>query len=224
MYLYRNYQNFETVSYSYNLSSLICRLCNNTYSIRHFSRNQAIKMKNLLKWIAIIFVGFIIIGIIFGDDSSQTVTTETEIDENASEQLVTIAEPEQVETTVIDVVREDVVDVVREESEPEGLSRPQKNAVRSAEQYISMTGFSREGLIDQLSSDGGEGYEVTDATIAIDSLNIDWNEQAVRSAEQYLDMMGFSCSGLVDQLSSDGGDGYTVDQATYGAHQAGACS
>ena len=86
-----------------------------------------------------------------------------------------------------------------------------------------MTGFSREGLIDQLSSDGGEGYDITDATIAIDSLSIDWNEQAVRSAEQYLDMMGFSCNGLIDQLSSDGGEGYTVDQATYGAQQAGAC-
>ena len=174
-------------------------------------------MKNLLKWIAIIFVGLIIIGVIFGDDSSQTVTTntDTKINESPSEQLVTVTEPEQVKTSI--------VDVVQEEAEPEGLSRPQKNAVRSAEQYISMTGFSREGLIDQLSSDGGEGYDITDATIAIDSLSIDWNEQAVRSAEQYLDMMGFSCNGLIDQLSSDGGEGYTVDQATYGAQQAGAC-
>ena len=174
-------------------------------------------MKNLLKWIAIIFVGLIIIGVIFGDDSSQTVTTntDTKINESPSEQLVTVTEPEQVKTSI--------VDVVQEEAEPEGLSRPQKNAVRSAEQYISMTGFSREGLIGQLSSDGGEGYDITDATIAIDSLSIDWNEQAVRSAEQYLDMMGFSCNGLIDQLSSDGGEGYTVDQATYGAQQAGAC-
>lgn len=172
-------------------------------------------MKNLLKWIAIIFVGLIIIGVIFGDDSPQTVTTNDRINESPSEQAFTAA-PEQIETTT--------VDVAQEEAEPEGLSRPQKNAVRSAEQYISMTGFSREGLIGQLSSDGGEGYEVADATIAIDSLNIDWNEQAVRSAEQYLNMMGFSCNGLIDQLSSDGGEGYTVDQATYGAQQAGACS
>lgn len=172
-------------------------------------------MKNLLKWIAIIFVGLIIIGVIFGDDSSQTVTTDAEIDQSSSGQSVTTADPEQIETPMLDTVQD--------EAEPEGLSRPQKNAVRSAEQYISMTGFSREGLIDQLSSYGGEGYEVVNATIAIDSLNIDWNEQAVRSAEQYLDMMGFSCNGLIDQLSSDGGEGYTVDQAAYGALQAGAC-
>ena len=172
-------------------------------------------MKNVLKWIAIIFVGFIIIGAIFGDDSSQTVTTKTNVNESLSEQSVTDDAPEQIETNI--------VSVVQEEAETEGLSRPQKNAVRSAEQYISMTGFSRKGLIGQLSSDGGEGYDTADATIAIDSLNIDWNEQAVRSAEQYLDMMGFSCNGLIDQLSSDGGEGYTVDQATYGAQKAGAC-
>jgi hypothetical protein len=103
------------------------------------------------------------------------------------------------------------------------LTGPQKNAVRSAEQYLSMTGFSRAGLIDQLSSEYGEGYSVTDATAAIDSLSVDWNAQSVRSAKQYLDMTGFSCKGLIDQLSSDYGSKYTVSEATYGAQQAGAC-
>jgi len=103
------------------------------------------------------------------------------------------------------------------------LTGPQKNAVRSAKQYISMSGFSRSGLIDQLSSEYGDGYEVADATAAVDSLTIDWNEQAARSAKQYLDMSGFSCNGLIDQLSSDAGDKYTVEQATFGAEQAGAC-
>ena len=107
---------------------------------------------------------------------------------------------------------------------PKGLSRPQKNAVRSAKQYISMTGFSRDGLINQLSSEYGDGYEVADATVAVDSLNLNWNEQAVRSAKQFLNMTGFSCNGLIEQLSSSAGDKYTVNEATYGAQQAGACS
>ncbi len=108
--------------------------------------------------------------------------------------------------------------------EPESkLTPPQQNALRSAEQYISMTGFSRDGLIGQLSSDAGEGYEVADATIAVDNLVVDWNEQAARSAKQYLDMSGFSCKGLIQQLSSSAGDKYTKSQATYGAQQAGAC-
>ena len=86
-----------------------------------------------------------------------------------------------------------------------------------------MTGFSRQGLIDQLSSDAGEGYSVADATAAVDSLDVDWNENAARSAEQYLKMAGFSCKGLIEQLSSDAGEKYTVAQATYGARAAGAC-
>lgn len=105
----------------------------------------------------------------------------------------------------------------------DGLTGPQRNAVRSAEAYISMSGFSRQGLIEQLSSDAGDGYSVADATAAVDSLNVDWNEQAVRSAKNYLEIMGFSCNGLIDQLSSDAGDGYTKSQAQYGAKQAGAC-
>lgn len=105
----------------------------------------------------------------------------------------------------------------------QSLTGPQKNAVRSANSYLSMSGFSRDGLIGQLSSPYGDGYSVVDATAAVDSLSVDWNQQAVRSAQQYLKMMGFSCSGLINQLSSDAGEKFTARQATYGAQQAGAC-
>lgn len=104
-----------------------------------------------------------------------------------------------------------------------GLFGPQANAARSAQQYLDMTGFSRRGLIEQLSSEAGNGYSVGDATAAVDSLTVDWDEQAVRSAKQYLDMTGFSCSGLIEQLSSDSGSKYTKDQARHGAEKAGAC-
>ena len=114
-----------------------------------------------------------------------------------------------------------------EREEPEARTRltaSQKNAARSAKQYLKMTGFSREGLIEQLSSSAGDGYDVADATAAVDSLEVDWNENAVRSAKQYLKMTGFSCQGLIEQLSSSAGDKYTESQATFGARQAGACS
>ena len=103
------------------------------------------------------------------------------------------------------------------------LTAQQRNAVRAAENYLSFKGFSRKGLINQLSSDAGDGFPVADATIAVDSLDVDWNAQAVRAAEAYLDFKGFSCSGLKEQLSSDAGDGFTAKQAAYGAEQAGAC-
>lgn len=111
-----------------------------------------------------------------------------------------------------------------EKSQQPSLTVQQRNAVRSAESYLSFAGFSRKGLIDQLSSSYGDGYEKADATVAVDSLDVDWNEQAAKSAEQYLEMSGFSCKGLIDQLSSQAGDKYTKDQATYGAKRAGACS
>lgn len=106
----------------------------------------------------------------------------------------------------------------------DGLSGPQKNAVRSAEQYLSLQGFSKAGLIEQLSSTFGDQYEEEDARIAVESLNVDWNEQAVRSAEQYLELQGFSCQGLIDQLSSSYGECYTESQARYGASQTDACN
>jgi hypothetical protein len=104
------------------------------------------------------------------------------------------------------------------------LTPQQKNAVRSAQDYLSLQGFSKQGLIDQLSSSAGDGYSVKDATAAVNSLNVNWNAQAARAAKSYLKLQGFSCSGLVQQLSSSAGDKFTTAQATYGAKQAGACT
>jgi hypothetical protein len=41
------------------------------------------------------------------------------------------------------------------------FTTPQQNAIRSAKQYLNLHGFSRLGLIQQLSS--GEGYAVSQA-------------------------------------------------------------
>jgi hypothetical protein len=103
------------------------------------------------------------------------------------------------------------------------LTNQQQNAARSAQQYLSFMAFSRQGLIDQLSSSSGDGYAVNDATIAVDSLNVDWNKEAVQSAKDYLKLQPFSCNGLIQQLDSAYGEQFTVAQATYGAQQAGAC-
>lgn len=100
----------------------------------------------------------------------------------------------------------------------------QRNAVRSAKQYLSFKGFSRDGLIEQLSSEYGDGYSKEDATIAVDSLNVDWSEQAVKAAQAYLEFKGFSCKGLIQQLSSSAGEKFTKEQAEYGAKGAGVCN
>jgi hypothetical protein len=91
----------------------------------------------------------------------------------------------------------------------------QANAVRSAEDYLSFTAFSRNGLIDQLEF---EGYSTADATYAVDSLGVDWNEQAAQSAQDYLDFTSFSRQGLIEQLEFEG---FTYEQAVYGVNTTG---
>ena len=101
------------------------------------------------------------------------------------------------------------------------LTQQQKSAVASAKQYLSLgSGFSQQGLIDQLDSSAGGGYSVNDATVAVDSLNENWNAQAVLSAKGYLQTSPFSCADLIQQLDSSAGGQFTVAQATYGAQQA----
>jgi hypothetical protein len=97
----------------------------------------------------------------------------------------------------------------------------QENAMESAQQYLDMQGFSRLGLIDQLSSSYGDGYSVADATFAVDHIKVDWNAEAVKAAKAYLDMEGFSRQGLIGQLSSSYGDKFTLAQATYAANHVG---
>ena len=96
-----------------------------------------------------------------------------------------------------------------------------ENALGSAEGYLDYTAFSTLGLIDQLSSDYGEGFNIGDATWAVDQLNVDWNEQAVKSGRSYLDYTSFSRQGLIDQLSSAHGEQFTLEQATYAVNKIG---
>ena len=90
------------------------------------------------------------------------------------------------------------------------LTRPQANALRSAKEYLEYSGYSRKGLIEQLHE--CDRYTVSDATVAIDSLSIDWKEQAAKSAKEYLEYSGYSRKGLIEQLHEC--DRYTVSDAT----------
>jgi hypothetical protein len=103
------------------------------------------------------------------------------------------------------------------------LTQQQKSAVASANQYLGTEAFSQQGLIDQLDSPDGSGYSVNDATVAVDSLTVNWNAEAVQAAKEYLKTEPFSCSDLIQQLDSPDGSQFTPAQATYGATQAGDC-
>lgn len=49
----------------------------------------------------------------------------------------------------------------------------QQNALEQAQSYLDHSSFSRQGLIDQMSSEYGSGYPVEVATWAVDYLNPD---------------------------------------------------
>ncbi|MFB7894430.1 Ltp family lipoprotein [Microbacterium sp. NPDC056044] len=100
-------------------------------------------------------------------------------------------------------------------------SLEQQNALRSAESYLDFKGFSRAGLIRQLSSEYGEGYPLEVATWAADTVGADWNAEAAQSAQSYLDFQAFSRDGLYEQLTSEYGEGFTPDQANYALSQVG---
>ncbi|RWZ60127.1 hypothetical protein EQV77_02215 [Halobacillus fulvus] len=171
-------------------------------------------MKKVLKWAGVIVLGLIVLGFIFGDEEDTTppINEGADANQTETEQSEDVAdESSDIEGTEIETEEEPVEE---EPSEPE-MTLAQQNAIGAAEDYISFSGFSRTGLIEQLEF---EGFSTEDATFAVDNIQVDWNEQAVISAEQYLDTMSFSRSGLIEQLEFEG---YTPEQATYAVDQIG---
>jgi len=101
------------------------------------------------------------------------------------------------------------------------ITKSQEQAIGAAQDYLDYSAFSRKGLIEQLSSDAGEGFPKADAIFAVDHIKVNWNEQAAKSAKEYLAYSHFSRKGLIEQLESDAGEGFTHSQAVYGVKKAG---
>lgn len=47
-----------------------------------------------------------------------------------------------------------------------------EQAAKAAKNYLDMTSFSRKGLIEQLSSDAGDGYTKEQATYGVDKAGL----------------------------------------------------
>jgi hypothetical protein len=103
------------------------------------------------------------------------------------------------------------------------LTASQEQALIAAKNYLKIgSGFSYQGLIDQLDSSAGNGFSVADATAAVNALGANYNEQAAIAAKNYLKLgTGFSHASLVAQLDSAAGNKFTPAQAEYGTTAAG---
>lgn len=97
------------------------------------------------------------------------------------------------------------------------LTSSQKNAKRAAQTYISLSGWSKAGLIRQLHL--FDKFSTADATVAVNTLKVDYNKEAVETAETYLDFTGYSRDGLIRQMTQF--DHYTTAQASYAADKVG---
>lgn len=86
----------------------------------------------------------------------------------------------------------------------------QSNARKKAASYLSFSGFSRSGLIQQLEF---EGYSTADASYGVDAQKADWKAQAVKKAKSYLTTTAFSRTGLIKQLEFEG---FSNTEATFG--------
>jgi hypothetical protein len=97
------------------------------------------------------------------------------------------------------------------------LTVAENQAVIAAKGYLSAgSGFSKEGLLKQLTSTYGSGFGKAEARFAIKYLNPDWDAQSLIAAKGYLSAgSGFSKEGLLKQLTSTYGSGFTRSQAEY---------
>lgn len=157
----------------------------------------------------------VVVGVLSGcdpavdDDASATPSASASV---ASEVAPEVAPAEETEVTAPEAPVEPAAPAPEEAGD---LNTSQKNAIRSAETYISLMPFSPSSLAEQLQF---EGYSAEEASYAVDTLDVNWDEQAVKSAEAYLLVSAFSRDGLIAQLEFGG---FSAEQAAAAATSVG---
>ena len=122
------------------------------------------------------------------------------------------------ETTMVKPESEKKEEVPPTETEKENTYTPtlgEKNALREAETYLSISAFSKESLIKQLKY---AGYNTNEIDYAISNCNANYNEECYEEAETYLNISTFSKEGLIKQLKYEG---YTQSQIDYALNKIG---
>lgn len=89
------------------------------------------------------------------------------------------------------------------------ITREQRNALSTANDYLDYSGFSSSRLREQLEY---EEFPQDAIDYAMDNIIVDWKEQAHRSAESYDEYASMSDSRLYDQLIYEG---FSDEEAQY---------
>lgn len=131
------------------------------------------------------------------------------VKDNADVTVETSTETENTESTENTEPQEAV-------SETESVATLGKqNALKKAKDYLQVSAYSHDGLVEQLQF---EGYSEDEAIYGADNCGADWNEQAAKKAEQYMEMSAYSKDALEKQLKFDK---FNDEQAKYGVEAVG---
>lgn len=99
-----------------------------------------------------------------------------------------------------------------DEKSDKRISKKLKKIIKKASWYVENTSSSRMEIIAILRK---MEYPMEDCLAAIDSLNVNWNNQAKKAADNYLKIAKFNKDELVSQLQFDG---FTLEEAQFGAN------
>lgn len=83
----------------------------------------------------------------------------------------------------------------------EKVTMGESQALKKAQEYLEVSAFSYDGLVEQLMYDQ---FSEDEAKYAADKCGADWHEQAIAKAKEYLELSSFSAKGLMEQLQYDG--------------------
>lgn len=145
-------------------------------------------------------------------ETAENILPETENSTSLTTEAVetTIATTTEIQTTT-EATTTKAVSVTTQKYTSNSPTTGEKNALKTALDYLDAMPFSYNGLIDQLEY---EGYTYSEAVYGADNCGADWNKQAEQCAANYLAVMPFSRQGLIEQLEYEG---FTNEQAVHGA-------
>jgi hypothetical protein len=152
---------------------------------------------------------FILIGIFAPPTETTTPTTNEAVESNVTKSTTKTTQPATKPTN------SDSTATVSPSTPTSSVTVSQKNAVKRAKTYLSLSGFSHDGLVAQLEY---EKFSHEDAVYGVDNSGANWNEQAAKKAKAYMTTSSFSRGGLIAQLEYEK---FTSAQAEYGANAVG---
>lgn len=177
-------------------------------------------MKKIVKWVGIPVAGLIAVGALAsgGEEGEDPVASQP----TAVSDPTTAPEPEPEETAAPEPTTTEPEETTEAAEPEEEFSLAQSQALISAQNYVDIMAFSKAGLLGQLTSEYGEGFDLADAEWAVERVVVDWDAEAVEAARNYLDLgMGFSRQSLIEQLTSEYGEQFTLEQATQAVDEVG---